>query len=171
MPSIWLICVCICNSTLFTGALSSLFSRFIPVPSIMVLAIIPSSFANGSNCAVPSTFTPLTLVSFPKISFAFSFSKKALHVIVLVPSYKSNIANNLPVLSSLESTFKISPSNSTRPLSTDKSATFTKVSFNFALLPYINGLFSSVFSSSFSVATSFGSSSFFSVFFFFSSAS
>ena len=60
---------------------------------------------------------------------ALSCSAKALHVIVLEPSYKSNVTKILPDFNSLESTFKISPSNNTFPLSTERSTIFDNSSY------------------------------------------
>ena len=121
--------------------------------SIIVFAITPSSFANGSNCAVPSSLTPFAPFNFLIKSFDLSPSENTLQVIVLLPSYKSNITSTFPLFNSLESIFKISPSNCTLPLSTLKSATFTNCSFNFRLLPNISGDSSAGFSCGTSIDT------------------
>ena len=105
----------------------------------MVLEITPNSFENGSNCAVPSTFTPFAPFNLFIILSNLSASTKALQVMVLVPSYKSNMTKNLPdfnsLLLGLSSCLMISPSNKTFPLSTDKSAIFAGSPLNFILLP------------------------------------
>ena len=59
------------------------------------------------------------------------FSIKDLQVIVLVPSYKSNINRNFPFFNSLESVFITSPSRAIFPLSMDTSITFTNGSLIF----------------------------------------
>ena len=111
--------------------------------SIIVFAITPSSFENGSNCAVPSTLTPTESLILFIVSFALSPSTNALHVIVLLPSNKSNITSTFPLLSSLLSIFRTSPSSRIFPLSIPRSATLTNCSLIFKLRPYISGVFSS----------------------------
>ena len=108
----------------------------------MTLAITPNSFANGSNCAVPSIFTPFAPLNLPITSFIFSGTTKALQVIVLVPSYRSNITRNFPLFNSLESVLIISPSSATFPLSIPKSSTLTTCSLIFKERPRISGVVS-----------------------------
>ena len=141
--SIWLIFVCICNSTLFTSALSCLISFFTPFPSIIVFAITVNSFENESIWAFPSIFIPFTFPNLLIIFFADSFGKNALQVIVLEPSYKSKLNNVFPFFNSLSSIKIISPSSETCPSSTPKSATFTSGAVMFIFFPNINGVSSS----------------------------
>ena len=148
--SIWLILVCMCNSTLFTSALSCLTSFFTPVLSTIVFAITVSSPENESICAFPSIFTPFTLPILFIIFLAFPFSRKALHVSVLVPSYKSKLNNVFPDFNSLSSIKIISPSNETAPSSGPNSETFVSGAVIFIVFPKINGVSSS--------SSSFGSS-------------
>ena len=134
--------------------MSCLTSLFIPVLSTIAFAITPSSFANGSNCAVPITLTPFAEFILFNIALDFSASKKTLHVIVLLPSNKLNIAKILPDFSSLVSVASISPSIITFPLSIVKSATLTSGSLILPTLPYITGFV--VSSSAFSLLDSTG---------------
>ena len=96
IASIWLIWVCICSSTLFTSLLSCLISFFNPSVSIIVFAITVNSFENVSIWAVPASFIPFDFWILFIIFLALSFSKNALQVIVLVPSYKSKLNNVFP---------------------------------------------------------------------------
>ena len=79
--------------------------------SIIVFAMTPSSLENGSNCAVPSSFIPFAPFNLPINALDLSPSENTLHVIVLLPSNRSNITRTFPFFSSLESIFNISPSN------------------------------------------------------------
>ena len=135
--------------------MSCLTSLFIPLLSTIAFAITPSSFANGSNCAVPITLTPFAEFILFNIALDFSASKKTLHVIVLLPSNKLNIAKILPDFNSLVSVASISPSIITFPLSIVKSATLTSGSLIFPTLPYITGFVVSS-SSAFSLLDSTG---------------
>ena len=132
-----------CNSTLFTSLLSCLTSFFTPVLSTIVFAITVSSPENVSICAFPSIFTPFTLPILFIIFLALSFSKNALHVSVLVPSYKSKLNSVFPDFSSLSSIKIISPSSETAPSSGLSSETFASGAVIFIVFPKINGVSSS----------------------------
>ena len=132
-----------CSSTLFTSLLSCLISFLTPVLSTIVLAITVSSPENESICAFPSIFTPFTLPILFIIFLALSFSRNALHVNVLVPSYKSKLNNVLPDFNSLGSINIISPSNETAPSSGPNSETFASGAVIFIFFPKISGVSSS----------------------------
>jgi len=123
--------------------LSILISFFTPAVSTIVFAITPSSLENGSNCAVPPILTPFASFILDLNFFNFSSSTKALHVIVLEPSYKSNAYNVFPLFNNRSSEFNISPSKHIFPLSTEISITFVNGSLIFGFLPYISGVISS----------------------------
>ena len=148
IPSIVLICVCICNSTLLTFALSVLVAFFSSGISTIVFAKTPSCFAYGSNCAVPDTLTFAAFFSLFLILSTLSAVAKILQSIVFVPSYMLNTTKNLPFFNSLvfipkfisssfgsSSTFSILPSKITFPLSTPISCIFVIGSFKLRLLP------------------------------------
>ena len=104
IASIWLIWVCICSSTLFTSLLSCLVTFFNPSASTIVFAITVNSFENVSIWAVPDIFNPGAFCILFIVFLAVSLFKNALHVIVLVPSYKSKLNKVFPdfkVLSSV----------------------------------------------------------------------
>ena len=139
IASIALILVCICNSTLFTSALSSLVVFGNGVDSTIVFAIIVNSFEKASICALPANFTAFVFPNLFTIFFAFFPGKNALHVIVLVPSYIFILNITFPVLVSLSSIPSISPSIHTFPDSAFKSVIFTNGSDIFIEFPNING--------------------------------
>ena len=140
MASIWLICVCICNSTLFTSALSCLISFFTPVDSIMVFAMTVNSFEKLSICAFPAILIPFAFFILFITFLAFSLFKNALQVMVLVPSYKSKLNSVFPDFSSLSSMKITSPSNDTFPSSALKFSTVTSGSVILMEVPNINGV-------------------------------
>ena len=139
IPSIWLIFVCIWSSTLFSSALSILISFLGGSISKIVYAITVCSCENESICAVPAIFIALAFFTLPITFLAFFLSKNALHVNVLVPSYKSKLYNTLPDFNSLSSEFITSPSNETFLSSTPKSFIFTNGSFIVNEFPKIKG--------------------------------
>ena len=55
---------------------------------------MPSSFANGSNCAVPHIFICFASCNLASIFFTLSASINDLQVIVEDPSYTSKITKN-----------------------------------------------------------------------------
>ena len=132
-----------CNSTLFTSALSCLTTFFIPSDSIIVFAITVNSPENWSICAFPSIVIPFAFFILPIIFLLLFLSKNALQVIVLEPSYKSKLSNVFPDFNSLSSINITSPFKDTVPSSAPKSATFTNGALILIFLPNINGVSSS----------------------------
>ena len=132
-----------CNSTLLVSALTILSSFLIPSVSITVFAINPTSFAKLSYPAVPEIFTPFAPFNLSITLFVSLCLTNILHVIELVPSYKSKNIIAFSFLISLESVFIIFPSKAIFLLSIIISFILSNSSFIVALLPYIRGLLSS----------------------------
>ena len=143
IASIWLIFVCICNSTLFTSLLSCLTVFFNPSLSTIVFAITVSSLENESIWAFPEIFTPFAFFILFVTFLLTSLFKNALQVILLEPSYKSKLKSVFPDFNSLSSIPIISPSSATFPSSTFNSEIFTTFSVIFGFIPKINGVSSS----------------------------
>ena len=107
----------------------------------IVFTITVNSFENVSILAVPATFIPLALFILFITFLAMSLFKNDLHVIVLVPSYKSKLNKVFPDFKVLSSVNITSPCRATFPSSTPKSSTFTNGSVIFGEPPNIKWCF------------------------------
>ena len=104
-----------CSSTRFVMLLSCLVISACGGNSITTFAITPSSFAKLSYAAFPCSFTLIFGLILAITFCTFSGSTNDLQVIVLVPSYTSNITKVLPFFNSLESVLITFPCKATLP--------------------------------------------------------